>query len=129
MVRNYMDYKPQYSDIVCGPLANPDLHHALHSMPCLSTVVVHCVYSHEFRHGITWETLCSLLSLPSLSRLALGRIWICPITLDAAALKLNPSSPLSCFEYALPSVRNLRSDTPEGERKPVFSTCHHGRSQ
>ena len=99
-----MDYKPQYSDIVCGPLANPELHHALHSMPRLSTVVVHCVYPHEFRHGITWETLCSLLSLPSLSRLALGRIWICPITPDAAALKLNPSSPLSCFEYADNSI-------------------------
>ena len=108
-----MDYKPQYSDIVCGPLANPELHHALHSMPRLSTVVVHSVYSHEFRHGITWETMCSLHSLPSLSRLALGRIWICPITPDAAALKLNPSSPLTCFEYALPGVRNPHSDTPE----------------
>ena len=115
MLNNWDDYEPQYSDVICGPLASPKLHHALHSMPHLSSIVVRSVFRHKFRHGITWERLCSLLSLPNLSRLALGGICFCPLSPDAAALKLSPSTPLSCFEYALPSVRNPYSEYPEAD--------------
>ncbi|TFK94548.1 hypothetical protein K466DRAFT_657735 [Polyporus arcularius HHB13444] len=112
----WQSYEPQDSDVICGALANPTLHHALHSMPHLSTVIVCPVESHAFGHGLSWETLCSLLSLPQLNRLVLDwHVHMCPRPPDATSLQRQPSTPLSCLEYLLPSIRSQYSRPSEIE--------------
>ncbi|RPD54372.1 hypothetical protein L226DRAFT_616927 [Lentinus tigrinus ALCF2SS1-7] len=98
--------KPQDSDVICGALAIPSLCHALHNMPRLSEVVIRPEESHVYGHGLTWETLCGLLSLPHLTRLVLDRIHVCPIPPENTATPLvNPHAPLTCLEYRLPNIR------------------------
>ncbi|RPD60703.1 hypothetical protein L227DRAFT_546982 [Lentinus tigrinus ALCF2SS1-6] len=122
LYNNWDTYVRQNSDVICGPLANPTLHHALHNMPRLSVIVLHPEKSHVFGHGIIWETLCSFLSLPQLSQLVLDRVRVCPVPPDASTLQINsatlqlhPSGFLSRLEYLLPNTRTPYSESPETE--------------
>ena len=108
------DYEPPESDMICGPLTNPTLHQALHSMRRLSTVVVRPKQDHVFGHGLAWDTLCNLLSLPHLSRLVLYHVNICPIPLTAPPLQ-PPPIPLVCLRYILPNIREPYSEPSETE--------------
>ncbi len=106
-------YEPQDSDVICGALANPTLHRTLHNMPRLSTVIVCPAASHAFGHGLLWETLCDLLSLPHLTRLVLDWVRMCPRPPDPSALQPQPSTTLSCLQYLLPNIRYQYSQSSE----------------
>ncbi|TFK93791.1 hypothetical protein K466DRAFT_59188 [Polyporus arcularius HHB13444] len=114
-VPDWANYTPQDSDVICGALASPNLHHVLQNMPHLSTVVVRPMHSHYFGHGLSWSTVCIFLSLPQLSRLVLDCVHICPRPPDAMELRLQPSTPVSCLDYLLPNVRDPYRLTSETE--------------
>ncbi len=82
-------------------------------MPHLSTVIVCPAASHAFGHGLLWETLCNLLSLPHLTRLVLDWVRMCPRPPDPSALQPQPSTTLSCLEYLLPNIRYQYSQPSE----------------
>ena len=82
-------------------------------MARLSTIIIKPRQPHVYGHGLTWDTACSLLSIPSLSRLALIRVYLCPKPTDAATLQLHPSTSVSNFEYTLLSIRDPYSRPSE----------------
>ncbi|RPD61022.1 hypothetical protein L227DRAFT_73839 [Lentinus tigrinus ALCF2SS1-6] len=103
----------QDSNMICYALTIPSLYHALQNMPRLSEAVVRPEWVHKRGHGLTWETLCGLLSLPHLSHLVLDQVNVCPIPPDPEALPVNPCAPLTRLEYCLPNIRYPYSQPSE----------------
>ncbi len=84
-------------------------------MPSLSTVVVCPTYPHAFAHGLSWETFCSFLSLPQVSRLIVDWLYICPIPPAAVALQLHSWTRLTYLEYIVPTIRQPYSRPSESD--------------
>ncbi|RDX46250.1 hypothetical protein OH76DRAFT_1465503 [Lentinus brumalis] len=125
-VSDWDNYTPQDSDVICGALESPKLQYVLQNMPYLSAIVVRPIHSHWFGHGLSWDTLCGFLSLPQLSRLVLEHVHICPRPPDAAALQLQPCTPISSFEYLLPNIRDPYGRLSETEALDrVLRFLHH----
>ncbi|RPD54344.1 hypothetical protein L227DRAFT_657668 [Lentinus tigrinus ALCF2SS1-6] len=122
---DWAHYEPQESDVVCGPLASPDLLHALRNMPQLSTIVVKPCEFHVYGHGLAWSTLCHLFSLSQVSQLLLVGVHMCPKPPDVATLQLHATATLSCLEYFLYNIREqyaLPSDAEALDR--VLRSLH-----
>ena len=56
-------------------------------------------------HGISWNTMRTILSLPHLRHLHIDRLYVCPELLDCDSLDDATVAPLATFHYVMPFYR------------------------
>ena len=79
------------------------IHAALPELPRLTTLHLRVQYVDV--HGISWNTMRTILSLPRLRHLHIDRLYICPEPLDCDSLNGATVSLLTTFHYIMPLYR------------------------
>ncbi|KAM5544862.1 hypothetical protein V8D89_001760 [Ganoderma adspersum] len=98
----YSQKNPSIVDpLLCNAFNTVDA--ALPALSRLTTLHLHVQYIDV--HGLSWNNMETILSLPSLRHLHIDRLYICPELLDGDNPNDSTITPLITFHYTLPHYR------------------------
>ena len=96
---------------LCGVVYGPTLQQALQSMPALRCLTI--AVEERVVHGLSWETVKMLFSLPQIREVSIIGLLFCPSRLPEDNYICDSFSPLTSLHYEVQSLRF----TPLGTRQ------------
>ncbi|EPS95188.1 hypothetical protein FOMPIDRAFT_1062863 [Fomitopsis schrenkii] len=96
-----------YTDdfLLCGAYPGAALAERLQELPRCRSVKMH--KNNDLKHGLSWDTLLSVLSVPHLRKFELRFQCFCPALRPGEELSVDSLAPLTAFRYKMEYPRDI----------------------